>query len=250
MVHSAGFGLWIISHFLSRKAQHCWPGCLFVWLRRPDSVCQEVHQELVLEIEMLLLLVWYRHRPWHPGSDLHHPGVFLKKERWFALCLLPLSFWRPGHHSMKLPYLYYCCVHSSQKFWTPTLLSAKYHCYHLHIVNKIPNPSNYTFIFFLLNLQVLCTWQLIWLIPDTQHELLWDYSMCADSSRGTAVRELIAWSLKGALTPAQQQVFLFPPLFLTLSQRSYTNPREDEGENPDELWRHFMLIVPWVDIAL
>ncbi|CAK9200721.1 unnamed protein product [Sphagnum troendelagicum] len=33
---------------------------------------------------------------------------------------------------------------------------------------------------------------LIWLIPDTQHELLWDYSMCADTSRGTAVRELIA----------------------------------------------------------
>jgi hypothetical protein len=23
---------------------------------------------------------------------------------------LPLSFWRPGHHSMKLPYLYYCCL--------------------------------------------------------------------------------------------------------------------------------------------
>jgi hypothetical protein len=67
---------------------------------------------------------------------------------------------------------------------------------------------------------------------------------------GTAVWELIARSLKGALTPAQQQVFLFPLLFLTWSQRSYTNPREDEAENPDELWRHFMLIVPWVDIAL
>jgi hypothetical protein len=93
---------------------------------------------------------------------------------------------------MKLPYLYYCSVYSSQKFWTPTLLSVKYHCYHLHLVNKIPNPSNYTFIFFLLELQFLCTWQLIWLIPDTQHELLWDYSMCADTSRGTAVRELIA----------------------------------------------------------
>jgi hypothetical protein len=99
-------------------------------------------------------------------------------------------------------------VYSSQKFWTPTLLSAKYHCYHLHIVNKTPNPSNYTFIFFLLELQFLCTWQLIWLIPDTQHELLWDYSMCADTSRGTAVRELIARSLKGALAPAQQQQVL------------------------------------------
>ncbi|KAH9542658.1 hypothetical protein CY35_13G019000 [Sphagnum magellanicum] len=41
--------------------------------------------------------------------------------------------------------------------------------------------------------------ELIWLIPDTQHELLWDYSMCADTSRGTAVQELIAQSLKGAL---------------------------------------------------
>ncbi|CAM6040030.1 unnamed protein product [Sphagnum compactum] len=50
--------------------------------------------------------------------------------------------------------------------------------------------------------------ELIWLIPDTQHELLWDYSMCADTSRGTAVRELIARSLKGALAPAQQQQVL------------------------------------------
>jgi len=65
-----------------------------------------------------------------------------------SVSLLPLSFWRPGHHSMKLPYLYYCSVYSSQKFWTPTLLSAKYHCYHLHIVNKIPNPSNYIPSFF------------------------------------------------------------------------------------------------------
>ncbi|CAM6050615.1 unnamed protein product [Sphagnum compactum] len=47
--------------------------------------------------------------------------------------------------------------------------------------------------------------KLIWLIPDTQHELLWDYSMCADTSRGTAVRELIARCVKGALTPAHQQ---------------------------------------------
>ncbi len=132
-----------------------------------------------------------------------------------SVSLLPLSFLtRAPFYETPLSILL-LSVYSSQKFWTPTLLSAKYHCYHLHIVNKIPNPSNYTFIFFLLELQFLCTWQLIWLIPDTQHELLWDYSMCADTSRGTAVRELIARSLKGALAPAQQQVFLFPLLFLT-----------------------------------
>jgi hypothetical protein len=27
-----------------------------------------------------------------------------------SVSLLPLSFWRPGHHSMKLPYVYYCCL--------------------------------------------------------------------------------------------------------------------------------------------
>ncbi|CAK9862608.1 unnamed protein product [Sphagnum jensenii] len=42
------------------------------------------------------------------------------------------------------------------------------------------------------NRNAAATGLLIWLIPDTQHELLWDYSMCADTSRGTAVRELIA----------------------------------------------------------
>ena len=47
---------------------------------------------------------------------------------------------------------------------------------------------------------------MIWQIPDTQHELLWDHGMCADTSRGAAVRELINRALKGALAPAQQQV--------------------------------------------
>ena len=47
---------------------------------------------------------------------------------------------------------------------------------------------------------------MIWLIPDTQHELLWDYGMCADTSRGAAIRELINRALKGALAPAQQKV--------------------------------------------
>ncbi|KAG6494385.1 hypothetical protein ZIOFF_049410 [Zingiber officinale] len=33
--------------------------------------------------------------------------------------------------------------------------------------------------------------ELIWLNPDSNHELLWDYGMCADTSRGAAVRDLI-----------------------------------------------------------
>ena len=45
-----------------------------------------------------------------------------------------------------------------------------------------------------------------WLIPDTQHELLWDHGMCADTSRGSAIRELISRASKIALAPAQQKV--------------------------------------------
>lgn len=51
-----------------------------------------------------------------------------------------------------------------------------------------------------------------WMIPDTQHELLWDHGMCADTSRGSAVRELMTRAVKGALAPAQQKV---PPLSFT-----------------------------------
>lgn len=41
------------------------------------------------------------------------------------------------------------------------------------------------------------------------HELLWDYGMCADTSRGAAVRDLIAKALKGPLVPVQQEVLQF-----------------------------------------
>uniref|UniRef100_A0A0E0MKJ8 CCR4-NOT transcription complex subunit 11 n=1 Tax=Oryza punctata TaxID=4537 RepID=A0A0E0MKJ8_ORYPU len=44
-----------------------------------------------------------------------------------------------------------------------------------------------------------------WLNPDNNHELLWDYSMCADTSRGAAIRDLIARALKGPLAPSQQE---------------------------------------------
>uniref|UniRef100_A0A0D3HSC9 CCR4-NOT transcription complex subunit 11 n=2 Tax=Oryza TaxID=4527 RepID=A0A0D3HSC9_9ORYZ len=47
--------------------------------------------------------------------------------------------------------------------------------------------------------------ELQWLNPDNNHELLWDYSMCADTSRGAAIRDLIARALKGPLAPSQQE---------------------------------------------
>ncbi|XP_039016837.1 CCR4-NOT transcription complex subunit 11-like [Hibiscus syriacus] len=47
--------------------------------------------------------------------------------------------------------------------------------------------------------------ELVWLNPDNNHELQWDQGMCADTSRGAAVRDLIAKALKGALAPNQQE---------------------------------------------
>ncbi|PHT48055.1 hypothetical protein CQW23_12263 [Capsicum baccatum] len=47
--------------------------------------------------------------------------------------------------------------------------------------------------------------ELVWLNPDYNYELLWDHGMCADTSRGAAVRDLIAKALKGPLVPAQQE---------------------------------------------
>ncbi|KAF6141482.1 hypothetical protein GIB67_000863 [Kingdonia uniflora] len=46
---------------------------------------------------------------------------------------------------------------------------------------------------------------LLWLNVDNNHELLWDHGMCADTSRGAAVRDLMAKALKGPLAPAQQE---------------------------------------------
>ncbi|XP_044500677.1 CCR4-NOT transcription complex subunit 11-like [Mangifera indica] len=47
--------------------------------------------------------------------------------------------------------------------------------------------------------------ELEWLIPDNNHELVWDHNMCADTSRGAAVRDLIARALKGPLQPTQYE---------------------------------------------
>ncbi|KAK6238333.1 hypothetical protein QUC31_003802 [Theobroma cacao] len=51
--------------------------------------------------------------------------------------------------------------------------------------------------------------ELVWLNPDNNHELQWDQGMCADTSRGAAVRDLIAKALKGPLAPNQQEMALF-----------------------------------------
>lgn len=50
--------------------------------------------------------------------------------------------------------------------------------------------------------------ELVWLNPDNNQDLLWDYGMCADTSRGAAIRDLIAKALKGPLAPAQHEQFL------------------------------------------
>ncbi|CAI9753546.1 unnamed protein product [Fraxinus pennsylvanica] len=50
--------------------------------------------------------------------------------------------------------------------------------------------------------------ELLWLNPDINHELLWDYGMCLDTSKGAAVRDLIAKALKGSLSPPQQEQVL------------------------------------------
>ena len=58
----------------------------------------------------------------------------------------------------------------------------------------------------LLNFPFYKVLQLVWLNPDNNHDLMWDYGMCADTSRGAAVKDLIAKALKGPLAPAQQEV--------------------------------------------
>ncbi|CAI8601824.1 unnamed protein product [Vicia faba] len=50
--------------------------------------------------------------------------------------------------------------------------------------------------------------ELIGANPNDHRELTWDYGMCVDTSRGAAVRDLIAKALKGALAPVQQEQVL------------------------------------------
>ncbi|CAI9108860.1 OLC1v1008560C1 [Oldenlandia corymbosa var. corymbosa] len=50
--------------------------------------------------------------------------------------------------------------------------------------------------------------ELAWINPSNNHDLMWDHGMCADTSRGAAVRDLISKALKGPLAPAQQEQVL------------------------------------------
>lgn len=50
---------------------------------------------------------------------------------------------------------------------------------------------------------------------------MWDYGMCADTSRGAAVKDLIAKALKGPLAPAQQEVSFLQSHILSLPEKSF-----------------------------
>ena len=65
--------------------------------------------------------------------------------------------------------------------------------------------------------------QLTWLIPDSSHDLLWDYGMCVDSRLGAAVRDLISKALKGPLAPSQQEVIYL--VILQIASYLYFNKK-------------------------
>ncbi|VVB15056.1 unnamed protein product [Arabis nemorensis] len=48
--------------------------------------------------------------------------------------------------------------------------------------------------------------ELLWIDPDNKHELVWDDKMCADTSRGATVRDLLVKGLKVTLSPTEQEV--------------------------------------------
>ncbi|KAF8087989.1 hypothetical protein N665_0558s0039 [Sinapis alba] len=47
--------------------------------------------------------------------------------------------------------------------------------------------------------------ELLWIDPDNKHELVWDDKMCADTSRGATVRDLLVKGLKVTLSPTDQE---------------------------------------------
>lgn len=51
--------------------------------------------------------------------------------------------------------------------------------------------------------------QLVWMIPtDSEHKVIWDPAVCANSSAGAEVRRLLVKATKGPLTLQQQQQIL------------------------------------------
>lgn len=76
--------------------------------------------------------------------------------------------------------------------------------------------------------------QLVWLNPDDNHELMWDYGMCVDTSRGAAVRDLIAKALKGALAPTQQEVIIILLFFdIRLNSSKWREENIKRGKIPN-----------------
>jgi hypothetical protein len=47
--------------------------------------------------------------------------------------------------------------------------------------------------------------ELLWIDPDNKHELVWDDKMCADTSSGATVRDLLVKGLKVTLSPTEQE---------------------------------------------
>ncbi|KAJ1484161.1 hypothetical protein T484DRAFT_1797813, partial [Baffinella frigidus] len=48
----------------------------------------------------------------------------------------------------------------------------------------------------------------LWLVPESELEVMWDHSMGADASQGQEVRELMSKAFKGPLQALQQQQLL------------------------------------------
>jgi len=62
--------------------------------------------------------------------------------------------------------------------------------------------------------------QLLWIDPDNKHELVWDDKMCADTSSGATVRDLLVKGLKVTLSPTEQEV-CYHSLILDMRIKSY-----------------------------
>ena len=51
---------------------------------------------------------------------------------------------------------------------------------------------------------LLLRMQMVWMIPsESEHKIMWDSAMCANSSAGAEVRRLLVKATKGALLPNQ-----------------------------------------------
>uniref|UniRef100_A0ACD6A4W4 Uncharacterized protein n=1 Tax=Avena sativa TaxID=4498 RepID=A0ACD6A4W4_AVESA len=74
--------------------------------------------------------------------------------------------------------------------------------------------------------------ELHWLNLDNNHELLWDGSMCADTSRGASIRDLVGRACKGPLGAAQQEKCIGPPVKDALFGKTYSRRKWRGGKRP------------------